>query len=72
MASKNISIKDDVYNLLRDAKREDESFSDLIERLLTKDKADLSEYFGSLRDNPILDELESVSTKIRQEARSRT
>ena len=28
MASKTISIRDDVYKLLKDAKREEESFSD--------------------------------------------
>lgn len=44
---------------------EDESFSDVIDRLLKKDKADLSEYFGSLKDNPLLDAFEEDSRKIR-------
>lgn len=34
MASKNISVRDDVYRALKEAKAEDESFSDVIERLL--------------------------------------
>jgi len=72
MASKTISISDDVYKLLKDAKRDEESFSDVIKRLLKKDKADLSEYFGALKDNPLLDELEEDSKKIRAMARHRT
>jgi predicted CopG family antitoxin len=72
MASKTVSIKDDVYKLLKDAKRDEESFSDVIERLLKKDKTDLSEYFGSLKDNPLLDALEEDSRKIRAMARHRT
>lgn len=65
MASKTISIRDNVYKLLKAARRGDESFSDVIERLLKKDKADLSEYFGSLKDNPLLDALEEDSRRIR-------
>lgn len=72
MASKNISIRDDVYKMLKDARRDEESFSDVIGRLLKKDRTDLSEYFGALKDNPLLDELERDSRKIRQMARQRT
>ncbi|MBK7386885.1 MAG: antitoxin VapB family protein [Methanothrix sp.] len=71
MASKNISIRYDVYKLLKEAKREEESFSDAIERLLKRDKVDLSEYFGSLKDDPLLDRLEADSKRIREMARSR-
>ncbi len=69
MSSKTISIRDDIYKSLKDAKRKDESFSDVIERLLKKDKIDLSEYFGSLKDNSLLDALEEDSRKIRAMAR---
>ncbi len=72
MASKTISISDDVYKLLKDARRDEESFSDVIKRLLRRDKTDLSEYFGALKDNPLLDELEEDSRKIRAMARHRT
>ena len=34
MSSKNISVREDVYRALDEAKEEDESFSDVIERLL--------------------------------------
>lgn len=71
MASKTISIRDDVYNLLKGAKRDDESFSDVIERLLKKDKIDLSEYFGALKDSPLLDKIEADSKGARENARSR-
>jgi predicted CopG family antitoxin len=71
MASKTISIRGEVYERLKDVKREDESFSDVIERLLKKDKTDLSEYLGSLKDNSLLDALEEDSRKIRAMARLR-
>ena len=72
MASKNISIRDDVYKLLKDSRRDEESFSDVIERLLKKDKINLSEYFGSLKGNPLLDKLDADSKRIREMARPRT
>ena len=37
-----------------------------------KDETDLSEYFGTLKDDPLLDKLEADSKKIRELARSRT
>ena len=72
MASKNISIRDDVYKLLKDSRRDEESFSDVIERLLKKDRINLSEYFGSLKGNPLLDKLDADSKRIRELARPRT
>jgi predicted CopG family antitoxin len=71
MASKTISIRDDVYDLLKGAKREDESFSEAIERLLKKDRVDLSQYFGALKESPLLDSIEADSRKVREMARSR-
>jgi len=37
MNTKTISIRDDTYNLLKNAKLEGESFSDVIDRLLVKE-----------------------------------
>lgn len=53
MGSKNISVRDDVYRRLRDAKADDESFSDAIDRLLSSDDADhpLYELVGTLDDD---------------------
>ena len=36
MGVKNISIKEKVYRLLKQAKKDDESFSDVIEEALTR------------------------------------
>jgi len=47
MASKNISITEEVYNKLVKIKREDESFSELFLRLLNSQKNNLEEVFGT-------------------------
>jgi len=47
MASKNISITEEVYEKLVKIKREDESFSELFLRLLNSQKASLEEAFGT-------------------------
>jgi len=71
MSTKTISIRDDTYDLLKNAKREGESFSDVIDRLLTKEKGDLSVYFGALKDEELLEGLEEDSRKIRELSRLR-
>lgn len=68
---KTISIRDDTYDLLKNAKREGESFSDVIDRLLVKEKGDLSVYFGALKDEVLLEGLEEDSRKIRELSRFR-
>jgi len=40
MGSKNISLRDDVYRDLKAAKEDDESFSDVIDRLLGAEKGE--------------------------------
>jgi len=47
MASKNISITEDVYNELKKYKREDESFSQLFLRLINGQKGNFKDYFGA-------------------------
>jgi predicted CopG family antitoxin len=71
MAVRTISVRDDVYRMLSDTKHEDESFSDVIERLVKKDRVNLSRYLGALKESPILDELEDDSRNIRETARVR-
>jgi len=71
MSTKTISIRDDVHRRLVEAKRQDESFSDVIDRLLKKENADLSAFFGSLKNSDLLDEIEEDSKRIRASARSR-
>ncbi|MFB6228263.1 MAG: antitoxin VapB family protein [Halobacteriales archaeon] len=48
MGSKTIGIKDDVYERLKARKREDESFTDLMGRLLDESTVDWREGFGTL------------------------
>ena len=47
MASKNISITEDVYNKLIRAKRENESFSELFLRLLSIQRTAMEKSFGT-------------------------
>ncbi|WP_410509554.1 antitoxin VapB family protein [Methanosarcina hadiensis] len=71
MSTKTISIRDDTYDLLKNVKREGESFSDVIDRLIKKEKRDLSAYFGSLDNEALLEGLEEDSRKIREFSRLR-
>ena len=72
MGIKTISIKEDVYETLRSMKKENESIADVVERLINKKKkADLSDFFGVLRDSEVLKELEEDAKKIRASSRFR-
>ena len=59
---KTITIRDDTYHTLLMLKEGEESFSDVINRLISKKNRDIREYAGALRDSKILDRLQ-VSTK---------
>ncbi|WP_435181040.1 antitoxin VapB family protein [Halorussus sp. AFM4] len=59
MGTKTIGVRDDVYERLKARKREDESFTDLMDRLLDETKADWREGFGSL-DAEAAEELEEA------------
>jgi predicted CopG family antitoxin len=67
---KTITIRDEVYEALARLKREHESFSDVIERLLER-RPSLEEFFGCLRDSELLDNLESVVLELRRSAKTR-
>jgi predicted CopG family antitoxin len=71
MATKTISINEDTYKRLREAKRKGESFGDVIDRMMKNAKIDLEDYFGSLKDDDILDEIDKVSSQIRNSSRLR-
>ncbi len=71
MGTKTISIREEVYDILRSLKRENESFSDVIGKLAKKRKSDLSQYFGVLKDSTVLNEIWEDSKKIRASARQR-
>lgn len=48
MGSRNISVPDDVYEKLREERGADESFGDVIDRLLAR--RDLEEFWGAWSD----------------------
>jgi len=62
MGSKNISITDDVYNLLKSLKLEGESFSDTIRRLALS-KGKITEFFGLWKEMPE-DEFHDITKNI--------
>lgn len=62
MVTKTISISEDVYNKLVELKRANESFSDLLERLVTLKSS--SELLTSLRDSLEVEDKESTKHEI--------
>jgi len=56
MASKNLAIKEEVYDKLIEAKKDNESFSDVIERLL-EGKSELLSYAGVFSGDKEFDEV---------------
>ncbi len=62
MGSKTISIRDGVYERLRRRKREDESFADVIDRLMGED--DPLSGFGAFSDTEIDEELERIEREM--------
>jgi len=72
MATKTISIREEVYDILMSLKKENESFSDVIWKLTKKRKPNLRDYFGGLRDSKAIIEIKEDSKKIRESARMRT
>ena len=48
MPTKTIGVREEVYERLRARKRDDESFTDLIDRLIDESRGDWREGFGSL------------------------
>ncbi len=71
MGVKNISIRDRVYKLLKHAKKNNDSFSDVIEEAFTGPRLDLKEFYGVLRDSKVLQEIESHANQMRETARFR-
>jgi predicted CopG family antitoxin len=65
MATKTIGLREDVYERLKARKRDDESFTDLIDRLIDETRVDWRETFGSLPSEEA-DELERVVTLSRE------
>ena len=62
MGTKTIGLRDDVYERLKARKREDESFTDLMNRLLDETPPSWREGFGTLSEQDA-DELEHIHTR---------
>jgi predicted CopG family antitoxin len=71
MGTKNLAIREDIYRKLAEAKRKNESFSDVIERLLGRRRSLLS-LRGALAESKSMLEIESDIRKIRKGAVIRT
>ncbi|SEH13395.1 Predicted antitoxin, CopG family [Natronorubrum sediminis] len=66
MGAKTIGIREDVYERLKARKREDESFTDLMDRLLDDTTVDWREGFGTLSEGEA-DELEQIVADSREQ-----
>lgn len=66
MGTKTIGLRDDVYERLKARKRDDESFTDLVDRLLEEATADWQDGFGTLSAAES-DELERIARESRQQ-----
>ncbi len=67
MTTKNLAIRAEVYRKLAQAKRQDESFSDVIERLVQK-RGSLLPLCGVLSESETLSAIERDIAKIRRMA----
>lgn len=65
MGTKTIGLRDDVYERLKARKREDESFTDLMDRLMDETKPDWRDEFGTLSEEEG-DELEAIVRESRK------
>jgi len=68
---KTITIRDDTYYNLLMLKEGEDSFSDVINRLISKKNRDIREYAGALRDSKILDRLHTFTKEIRDSGMAR-
>lgn len=68
---KTITLREETYHSLLVLKEGDDSFSDVIDRLISRKNRDIREYAGALRDSKVLDELHTVTKKMRSMAKAR-
>ncbi|MDG6970553.1 MAG: antitoxin VapB family protein [Nitrososphaerota archaeon] len=71
MTSKNLAIKEDVYDKLLEAKKGTESFSDVIQRLL-EGKSELMSYAGIFSQDKEFDQVARDIEEARKKAVLRT
>jgi predicted CopG family antitoxin len=71
MGVKTISVNDEVYNILKKVKKNDESFSELIGRLVSARCISLKDYFGILCKSENIDGIDAHSRALRASAKVR-
>ena len=71
MATKNLAIREEVYKKLLEAKKEGESFSDVIEKLLEK-RGDLLSLWGAWGDEGEVVFIENSVKEMRKRSVMRT
>lgn len=67
MVSKTISLEKTAYEKLRAAKREGESFSDVVNRLLGDKEPSLVEFHGLLSDEAVKELAETIAAMRKEE-----
>jgi predicted CopG family antitoxin len=70
MATKTLTIMEDAYEMLKAAKKENESFSDVIRREFSSKKNDLKRFWGSI-DNETANIVRETIKKSRELSRKR-
>jgi predicted CopG family antitoxin len=68
---KTITIRDETYHSLLELKEEQDSFSDVIDRLVSKKNRDIREYAGALKGSPVLGDLEEFTRNMRGSGQAR-
>lgn len=66
---KTITIRDETYSRFLAIKENDDSFSDVIDRLAGTKNRDIRDYAGRLKNSRVLDELRTGTITIRNEGR---
>ena len=68
---KTITIRDETHEALMKLKEEDDSFSDVIDRLIEEKTGDIRKFAGALKDSKVLDSLAKFTTDLRASGRVR-
>lgn len=68
---KTITVRESTYLNLLSLKEKDDSFSDVIDRILSERSHDIRPFAGGLADSPYIRELKTLTGSIRQLGRSR-
>ena len=68
---KTVKLREDTYIHLLSLKKKDDSFSDVIDRILAERSHDIRPLAGGLVDSTVLEDLKTITCSIRQSGRSR-